>query len=84
MSLRNRSRNEEIRRPTKVTDVAWRIAKLTDTLWRPRTGKQLGEGRGKPLDAWQHRTGCCGEPCGRPISRYGRLLAELMMMRNMT
>ncbi|CAH2259111.1 jg9970 [Pararge aegeria aegeria] len=54
VSLRDQIRNEEIRRRTRVTDIAQRVAKLKwkwDPMleWRPRTGKRIV---GRPPTRW--------------------------------
>ena len=67
VSLRDRIRNEEIRRRTKVTDIARRIAKLK-WQWAGHIARRTdGRWGGKVLE-WRPRTG--RRSVGRPPARW--------------
>ncbi|CAH2217300.1 jg22393 [Pararge aegeria aegeria] len=96
VSLRDRIRNVEIRRRTRVTDIAQRVAKLK---WQSAEGHivRRKEGRWGPPTMWtdcvttlsasqvaagskRHRTEEFGTPYKRPMSSSGRLSVDMKMM----
>ena len=67
VSLRDRLRNEEIRRRTKVTDIAQRISKLK-WQWAGHIALRTDGRWGRKVLEWRPRTG--KRSVGRPPARW--------------
>ncbi|CAH2239880.1 jg4565 [Pararge aegeria aegeria] len=67
VSLRDQIRNEEIRRRTRVTDIAQRVAKLK-WKWAGHIARRTDGRWGSLHVQWQHRTG--KRSVSRPLTRW--------------
>ena len=67
VSLRDRIRNEEIRKRTKVTDIAQRISKLK-WQWAGHIARRTDDRWGRKVLEWRPRTG--KRSVGRPSTRW--------------
>ena len=67
VSLRDRIRNEEIRRQTRVTDIALRIAKLK-WQWAGHIARRTDGRWGRKVLEWRPRSG--KRSAGRPPTRW--------------
>ncbi|CAH2235140.1 jg16131 [Pararge aegeria aegeria] len=67
VSLRDQVRNEEIRRRTRVTDIAQRVAKMKWT-WAGHIARRIDRRWGSKALEWRTRTG--KRSVGRPTTRW--------------
>ena len=67
VSLRDKIRNEEIRRRTKVTDIALKVSKLK-WQWAGHIARRTDNRWGKKVLEWRPRTG--RRSVGRPPTRW--------------
>ncbi|CAH2240682.1 jg25706 [Pararge aegeria aegeria] len=73
VSLRDRIRNEEIRRRTRVTDIAQRVAKLK-WQWAGHIARRTDGRWGLKVLEWRPRTG--KRSVGRPQTRWTAKISE--------